>query len=72
MRENIQTSCLQWWKQKAVSQSVQNIAIQPTYLFPVTGDAQHCDGEHIVKTGSSNHIGTVIEQCIATALLYCA
>lgn len=69
VRENIQTSCHQWWKQKALRQSVQNIVIQPTYFFPMTGDAQCHDGEHVVETGNRNPIGTVTELCIATVLL---
>lgn len=39
------------------------------YFFPVTGDAQHHDGEHVVETGNRNHIGTETELSIEIVLL---
>ena len=41
---------------------------QPMYSFPVTGDAQHCDSEHIMETSDGNPTGIVIELCIAIAV----
>lgn len=42
--------------------------LQPTYSFPVTGDAQHHDTEHL-ETGNGNHVCTVIQLYIVIAVL---
>lgn len=33
-----------------------------------TGDSHYHDGEHVIETGNGNHIGVVIELCIAIAI----
>lgn len=42
---------------------------QPTYSFPVTGDAQHPDGECIIDTSNGDHVDVVIELSIAIVRL---
>lgn len=41
---------------------------QPTYSFPVPGDAQHHHSEHIMETSNRNPIGTVNELSVAIAV----
>lgn len=43
---------------------------QPTYSFPVMGDAQHSDSECIIDTSNRDHGDTLIELCIAI-ILFC-
>ena len=42
--------------------------LQATYSLPVTGDAQHRDGECITEIGDGDHIGIVLQLCIAIAV----
>jgi len=41
--------------------------LQPTYTFLASGDTQHHDGEHITEASNGNHVGIVIELCMAIA-----
>lgn len=54
---------------KRISKTAMDLScLKPTYTFPTTGEAQHCDGEHIIETSNGNHTGIVTELCIAVAI----
>lgn len=42
--------------------------LQPTHAFSATGNIPRRDSEHIIETGNGNHIGIVIELCMAIAV----
>jgi len=61
------------YKNQATSKRISKTAtvlrwLQSTYAFPLTGEAQCCDGGDVIEIGTGNHIGTVTELCIATAI----
>lgn len=41
---------------------------QPTYFFPVSGDAPHPDGECVIDTSNGDHVDIVIELYIAIVI----